>query len=106
MPKYYSPTGNIEVWDSKPDGYYTEEEWAELHPPVPYVPTKEEKLAALDADYMAQKSELVEQYTDAQMHNDSDMMAELVNEMNALDAWYDEEYTKIIEESVNETEAE
>jgi hypothetical protein len=95
---YYSPDGNPEVWDTKPDGYFTPEEWAELHPPVPYVPTKEEKLAALDADYMAQKSELVEQYTDAQIHGDSDTMAAIVNEMTALDEWYDDEYQKIINE--------
>ena len=34
MAKYYSPDGNLEVWDTKPQGYYTEEEWAELHPYV------------------------------------------------------------------------
>ena len=102
MAKYYSPDGNIEVWDSKPDGYYTEEEWAELHPPTPYVPTKEEQLAALDGSYMAQKNELIEQYTDSQIHGDTDTMAAIVDEMNDLDAWYDEEYERII----NETEAE
>ena len=102
MAKYYSPDGNLEVWATKPDGYYTEEEWQELHPYVPPVPTKDEKLAALDADYMAQKSELVEQYTDAQIHSDADTMAAIVDEMTALDEWYDAEYTKII----NETEAE
>ena len=105
MPKtYYSPDGNPEVWNegTQPDGYLTEEEWQELHPYVPPVPTKEEKLAALDADYMAQKSELVEQYTDAQIHSDTDTMSAIVDEMAELDEWYDEEYTKII----NETEAE
>jgi len=33
MPIFYSPTGNPEVWDVKPDGYLTPEEWAALHPP-------------------------------------------------------------------------
>jgi len=32
MPTYFSPTGNPEVWDEKPEGYYTPEEWSELHP--------------------------------------------------------------------------
>lgn len=32
--KYYSPTGNIEVWDEKPVGYLTEEEWALRNPPT------------------------------------------------------------------------
>jgi len=34
-----------EVWEEKPDGYFTLEEWLELHPPElpePYVPTPEE----------------------------------------------------------------
>lgn len=33
MSTFYSPTGNAEVWEIKPDGYYTPEEWAALHPP-------------------------------------------------------------------------
>ena len=32
MPDFYSPNGNFEVWQEKPDGYFTTEEWAELHP--------------------------------------------------------------------------
>ena len=44
MPKYYSPDGNIEVWNDKPAGYYTEEEWAALHPPP--APTLDEAKAA------------------------------------------------------------
>ena len=102
MAKYYSPDGNIEVWATKPQGYYTVDEWEELHPYVPPVPTKEEKLAALDAEYMAEKETLIEQYTDSQIHGDTETAAAIVDEMNDLDAWYDTEYEKII----NETEAE
>ena len=32
MPTFYSPDGNAEVWEAKPDGYYTVEEWEALHP--------------------------------------------------------------------------
>ncbi len=32
MPTFYSPNGNAEVWTSKPNGYYTLEEWRALHP--------------------------------------------------------------------------
>ena len=32
MPNFYSPSGNFEVWNEKPDGYFTAEEWAELNP--------------------------------------------------------------------------
>ncbi len=101
---YYSPTGNPEIWKegTQPDGYVTEEEWKEMHPTPPYVPTKEEKLAALDADYIAQKSELVEQYTDAQIHGDTDTAEAIVSEMDGLDAWYDEEYEKIINDEGSE----
>ena len=43
MGNYFSPNGNFEVWDEKPEGYYTEEEWCVLHPePVPSEPTFEE----------------------------------------------------------------
>jgi len=34
MPKFYSPEGNYEVWDIKPEGYFTQEEWISLHPPA------------------------------------------------------------------------
>lgn len=103
--RYYSPDGNISVWDegTQPEGYITEEEWDELHPaPPPPEPTKEEKLAALDAQYTADKAALIEQYTDAQIHGDSEGATGIVEEMTALDEWYDEEYRKI----EDETEAE
>ena len=47
MAKYYSPQGNLEVWDTKPDGYYTVEEWAALHP-APEPPLDEVKAAKID----------------------------------------------------------
>lgn len=47
MAKYYSPNGNIEVWDSKPAGYFTEKEWAALHP-APEPPLDEVKAAKID----------------------------------------------------------
>lgn len=43
MPSFYSPTGNIEVWKEKPAGYFTPDEWFELHPsPEPDPPSTEE----------------------------------------------------------------
>ena len=27
MPTFYSPSGNAEIWEEKPDGYITQEEW-------------------------------------------------------------------------------
>lgn len=32
MATFYSPEGNPEVWINKPDGYFTQEEWAAAHP--------------------------------------------------------------------------
>ena len=98
--KYYSPDGNLEVWDTKPNGYFTEEEWVELHPaPPPPEPTAEEKLAMLDADYNQQKQELINEYSDAQIHGDEDTIELVQQEMTELDEWYDEEYRKIEEEN-------
>ena len=31
MGKYYSPNGNPEIWNIKPESYYTEDEWNELN---------------------------------------------------------------------------
>ena len=98
MGKYYSPSGNFEVWDEKPAGYFTEQEWAELHPPTPYVPTKEERLAALDAQYDSDKSELVNQYTDSIMHDDAETAEAIKAELIALDEQYDADYEAIIKE--------
>ena len=58
MATYYSPAGNPEVWNEKPAGYFTPEEWEAAFPSPP--PTPEElaadrksailaRLAAIDA---------------------------------------------------------
>lgn len=67
-------------------------------PPAPE-PTTEEKIAAFDADYNQQKQALINEYTDAQIHGDTDTVALVHQEMIALDEWYDEEYRKIEEEN-------
>ena len=101
MATYYNPNGNPEVWDTKPDGYYTVEEWQELHPPVPYVPTKEEQLATLTAEYTQEKANLCEAYTTATMQGDIETAQSVAQDMADLDAWYDEEYAKIEEGSAD-----
>jgi hypothetical protein len=45
MGNYYSPNGNFEVWDIKPNGYFTEEEW-KLIKPKDLKPTFDEAKAA------------------------------------------------------------
>lgn len=89
MGKYYSPNGNYEVWDEKPQGYYTEEEWKELHPEPIHVPTKDELLSQLENEYNADKAELMKYYTEAMLVDDSEVMEELKNELTELEADYE-----------------
>lgn len=51
MAIFYSPSGNSEIWEIKPDGYYTPDEWAALHPPP--APTFDELKAAKYAEIAA-----------------------------------------------------
>ena len=95
MPNFYSPKGNYEVWDKKPKDYFTEKEWLKIHPPEVYVPTKEEQLQSLDITYENQKNELIKQYNDDIMHQDTNAANNDITAMQELDAWYDEEYNKI-----------
>ena len=99
MPNLYSPTGNWEVWDEKPEGYYTKEEWDALHPaPPPPEPTKEEKLAQLDAQYDADVAELTKYFTEAALEDDSELQAELKAELAEVKAAYVEDRKAIEEE--------
>jgi len=93
---YYSPDGNPEVWDTKPDGYYTVEEWQGLHPtPPPPPPTRDEQIAALTAEYTQEKANLCEAYTTATMQGDTETAESVAADMADLDAWFDKEYQKI-----------
>lgn len=62
MDTFYSPNGNPEVWETKPNGYLTVEEWLEQNPPeVPEVieteinpsPSILERMAALEETILA-----------------------------------------------------
>lgn len=51
MPVFYSSEGNPEVWEQKPDGYFTPEEWDVAHPdPAPSPPTEAELFQQLRAE--------------------------------------------------------
>ena len=43
---YISPTGNPEVWEEKPEGYYTPEEWQIINQP-----TRDEQIADLSSAF-------------------------------------------------------
>lgn len=48
MHMFIGPDGNPEIWKEKPDGYYTVEEWQEMHPvPAPAPPSSEQLLDML-----------------------------------------------------------
>ena len=65
---------------------------------MPYVPTKEEQIANLTAEYRQEKANLCEAYTTATMQGDTETAQSVAQDMADLDAWYDEEYAKIPEE--------
>lgn len=58
-------------------------------------PTTDEKIAALDAQYNADKAELLTAYQTAQLYGDTDTMESLRADLQALDDQYDEDYEKI-----------
>jgi hypothetical protein len=60
MATYFSPTGNPEVWDERPEGYLTPEEWDAAHPAPP--PTPEEILASRRAEIQGRLDALDREY--------------------------------------------
>jgi hypothetical protein len=99
MPNFYSPEGNFEVWDEKPTGYYTAEEWSELHPaPEPPEPTTEEKIAALDWQYQQDKEELTKYFAEPLLAGDGETQTELREELAELNATYVADRKEIEEE--------
>lgn len=61
-------------------------------------PTTDEKIAALDAQYNADKADLLTAYQTAQIYGDTDTMESLKADLQALDEQYDEDYEKIVGE--------
>ena len=62
----------------------------------PHVPTTEEKLAALNAEYAAEKSRLKDYMLNADLMADDETKAELQEEYTELEAWYEEKYKEIM----------
>lgn len=62
-----------------------------------HVPTKEEKLAILEAEYEQESAELEKYYNKANIKNDTDLMAELREEMAGLEAEYEAKRKEIEE---------
>lgn len=61
-------------------------------------PTTNEKIAALDAQYNADKADLMNAYQTALIYGDTETMESLKADLQSLDDQYDENYEKIMEE--------
>jgi hypothetical protein len=59
---------------------------------------KDDALAELDAQYNADKSDLLTAYQTAMLYGDTDTMKSLKADLTALDEQYDEDYEKIVGE--------
>ena len=56
------------------------------------VSEKEKQLAQLVAQYESDKAEILKYYSDAMIHGDTELMAEVAKEMTALDEKYATDY--------------
>ena len=88
--KYTPAQGEAEMQSERPEGNYVANasgEWEIDKTPA---------LDALTAEYRAEKANLCEAYTTASMQGDTETAESVAQDMTDLDAWYDEEYEKII----------
>ena len=65
-------------------------------------PTTDEKLAALDAQYEADKERLRKAYQDAMIYGDTDRTESIKADLATLDEQYDEDYAEIESEGDDE----
>lgn len=63
-----------------------------------YVPTKEERLSQLDAQYEADKAELSKYYVEAALSGNTDALADIKAELDELTSEYDKNRAEIEEE--------
>jgi len=63
----------------------------------PYTPSKEERLAILEAEYEQESAELEKYYNKASIKNNTELMAELREEMAKLEAEYESKRKEIEE---------
>ena len=57
---------------------------------------KTPQIEALDAEFAREKARLCEEYTDSNIHGDTETAEAIIAEMTELEEWYDSEYEKII----------
>jgi hypothetical protein len=61
-----------------------------------WVEDKQKAIDALDAQYNADKADLMTAYQTAMLYSDTDTMESLKADLTALDDQYDEDYEKIV----------
>ena len=59
-------------------------------------PSTEEQLAQLDAQYNADKANMLTAYQTAMLYDDTETMESLKADLQALDGQYDEDYERIV----------
>lgn len=90
--EYY--VGNHGTGDNN-TGYIRDPQTGKPISAPPYVPTKEEKLAQLEAEYQQEKAQLEGYFNTALLMDDTETQEELKAEMADLANWYAEEKKSI-----------
>lgn len=62
MSVYYSPEGNAEVWEEKPAGYYTVEEWQAMQPAITVTPLTSKELYEMLRIWTEQRLAITDKY--------------------------------------------
>lgn len=70
-------------------------EYYEVVEVTPYVPSKEEQIAELDAQYQADKAQLMQYYFESSIAEDTEGMASIKQELSDLAAQYDADLAEI-----------
>jgi len=92
--RYYA---GLEGTGDNGTGYVRDPETGKPISAPAHIPSTEEKLARLEYDYAAEKARLREYMSTADLMQDDETKAELQAEYAELEAWYTEEYDKIIQ---------
>ena len=91
--RYNPATNEVLMQSERP----TEGDWiANEH--GEWVEDKQKAIDALDAQYNANKADLLTAYQTAQLYGDTETMESLKADLTALDEQYDEDYEKIVGE--------
>jgi hypothetical protein len=89
--KYNPQTNEVLMQSERP----SEGDWV-ANEDGTWVKDKQKAIDALDAQYNADKADLLTAYQTAQLYGDTDTMESLKSDLQALDDQYDEDYEQIV----------